>query len=499
MFWFQLGNAMGDYLTEHVPINISGFTEYPDAFAFAVTLAFSIALALGAKESSMLNNVFTMTNLAVVLYVIITGSIKANPDNWQIPAEKVPAGHGNGGFAPYGVSGIMKGAAICFYGFIGFDCIATAGEETRNPRRSMPMSIILSLTVVLLAYLGISTVLTMMLPYYEQNLSAPLPYVFERMNLPVAAHIVSYGAIFGLCASLMGSMFPLPRIIYAMSSDGLIFGWMGRINPRFHTPMYGTMFAGTLTGLLAAFLNLSQLVNMMSIGTLMAYTIVAACVLLLRYEVEDENEKLRLPAPFIRNFRSYLWNSERVQAPTRLTSILVTWGVTLYSKSFHIHCKCDLPAHSLTLILFLFCLFLLLAILCILASLVVVGLNDELFELKWWAFSLFAVIGGLMIVTLILISRQPTLKITTAFTVPWVPWLPGLSILANIYLMMMLDVMTWVRFAVWVIIGLSIYFAYGIRKSVVRANVEYKKAVDEKRHEGKMFNSSQEILVPTGQ
>lgn len=327
-----MGNVMADYLLEHVPINVSGLSAYPDVFAFAVTIFFSIALALGAKESSMLNNVFTMTNLTVVLYVIITGSFKADPANWQIPAEQVPEGHGDGGFAPYGMAGILKGAAICFYGFIGFDCIATAGEEAKNPRRSMPLSIIISLTVVFLAYFGISTVLTMMLPYYEQNLNAPLPYVFERMNMPVAVYIVSFGAIFGLCASLMGSMFPLPRIIYALASDGLIFGWMGSINKRFHTPVYGTLFAGTLTGLLAALLNLSQLVNMMSIGTLMAYTIVAACVLLLRYEVEDENEKLRVPAPFLRNISSYLWNSERVQAPTRLTSILVTWGVTLYSK-----------------------------------------------------------------------------------------------------------------------------------------------------------------------
>lgn len=323
---------MANYLTENAAINVHGLSAYPDLFAFGVTIFFSFALAFGAKESSMLNNIFTMTNLTVVLYVIITGSFLADPANWQIPAEQVPPGYGDGGFAPYGMAGVLKGAAICFYGFIGFDCIATAGEEAKNPKRSMPLSIILSLTVVFLAYFGISTVLTMMLPYYEQNPNAPLPYVFEQMHWPIAVYIVSFGAIFGLCASLMGSMFPLPRIIYAMSSDGLIFGWLGRIHPRFHTPMYGTLFSGTLTGLLAALLNLSQLVNMMSIGTLMAYTIVAACVLLLRYEVEDENEKLRVPAPFLRNIRMYLWNSERVQAPTRLTSILVTWGVTLYSK-----------------------------------------------------------------------------------------------------------------------------------------------------------------------
>lgn len=139
------------------------------------------------------------------------------------------------------------------------------------------------------------------------------------------------------------------------------------------------------------------------------------------------------------------------------------------------------------------------ALFCILFSVLVVGLIDELYELKWWAWTLLAMAGALVIITLTLISRQPTVKITSAFSVPLIPWLPGISILINTYLMMMLDVMTWVRFGVWITIGLSIYFAYGIRKSLVRADIEYRKAIDEKRHEGKMFNSSREILVPTGQ
>lgn len=129
-----------------------------------------------------------------------------------------------------------------------FDVIATAGEETKNPKKSIPISVIVSLFVIFLAYFSMSTVLTMMLPYFEQNENAPLPHAFKQFNWPTAEYIVSFGAIFGLCASLMGSMFPLPRVIYAMSSDGLIFEFMGRINKRFKTPIYGTLLAGTLTG-----------------------------------------------------------------------------------------------------------------------------------------------------------------------------------------------------------------------------------------------------------
>lgn len=313
-------------------MNITGLSEFPDFFAFFVTILFSLAIAFGAKESSMVNNVFTFLNLAVVLFVIIAGSFKADPKNWSIPSESVPEKYGNGGFAPYGVAGIFKGAAICFYGFIGFDCIATAGEEAKNPRKSMPIAIILSLFVIFLAYFGISTVLTMMLPYFMQDKNAPLPYVFDYYEWTVAKYIVTIGATFGLSASLMGAMFPLPRIVYAMSNDGLIFEWMGRIHPRFKTPLLGTLFVGTLTGLLAAIFNLDQLVNMMSIGTLVAYSIVAACVLLLRYEVENEDDKMHVPAPFMSNIFRFLLNTDKLRSPTKLTAAIVTCEVTLFCK-----------------------------------------------------------------------------------------------------------------------------------------------------------------------
>lgn len=186
--------GMHDFLREYMPINVNGLSEFPDLFSFGVTILFSGALAFGAKESSIVNNIFTFLNLAVVLFVIIAGSFKANPSNWTIPAEQVPDPiYGNGGFAPYGITGILKGAAICFYGFIGFDCIATAGEEAKDPRRSMPIAIIVSLFVIFMAYFGISTVLTMMLPYYMQDQNAPLPYVFQYYGWPVAEYIVSIG------------------------------------------------------------------------------------------------------------------------------------------------------------------------------------------------------------------------------------------------------------------------------------------------------------------
>lgn len=185
----------------------------------------------------------------------------------------MPDGKGNGGFFPYGFTGVIKGAGICFYAFIGFDVIATAGEEAKNPKKSIPIAICVSLLIIFLAYFSISSVLTLMVPYYTLDEEAPLPSVFEDIGWYFAQYIVTFGAIFGMLASLFGAMFPLPRVIYAIASDGLLFEIFERIHHKFKTPFWGTLIAGILTGTLAAFFDLDQLINMMSIGTVSLHNI----------------------------------------------------------------------------------------------------------------------------------------------------------------------------------------------------------------------------------
>ncbi|KPJ06302.1 Low affinity cationic amino acid transporter 2 [Papilio machaon] len=281
-----LNKAMSTHLEAVLPLNTPHLAKYPDFFAFAVIMAFSIALAFGVKESTKFNNFCTGVNLCVVLFVIISGSFKADTKNWRIPASEVPKTEtkdfGSGGFAPYGLAGIIKGAAVCFYGFIGFDCVATAGEEARRPQKTIPFAVVASLLIVFLAYCGVSSVLTLMMPYYMQDEKAPFPFVYDQLGWPWAKYAVSVGAICALCSSLLGAVFPLPRIIYAMASDGLLFKFMGVVSERFQTPLVGTIIAGLFTGTLAMIFELEQLIHMMSIGTLLAYSMVASCVLLLR-------------------------------------------------------------------------------------------------------------------------------------------------------------------------------------------------------------------------
>ncbi|XP_014476015.1 PREDICTED: cationic amino acid transporter 2-like isoform X1 [Dinoponera quadriceps] len=434
-------NTMRQAFTSAAPMDLGYMSPYPDFFAFSITLVFAAALAFGAKESSLANNIFTVVNLSVVLFVVIAGSFKADIRNWETKPNctKDHCPYGTGGFAPYGVSGILTGAAKCFYGFIGFDCVATTGEEAKNPKRSIPIAIVASLTVVFLAFFSVSIVLTTVLPYYEQNPDAPFPHMFDTMGWTWARWLVSVGAICGLCASLLGAMFPLPRVIYAMASDGLIFAWMGKINSRFQTPLLGTLIAGLLTGILATIFERDQLIDMMSIGTLLAYSIVAACVLVLRYEESEAYEKKGDHDP-----RTYAYivkqlvNANRLKHSTKLTAQIVTALVFCY------------------------------IIFCIGITLLITQCMEEIGAVKATVIVPLVILAVALVITLCFIYLQPVSGKQLSFSVPLVPFLPAFSILINIYLMMMLSAQTWLRFIVWTAAGMCIYLFYGVWHSIIR-------------------------------
>nr|CAI5867051.1 unnamed protein product [Callosobruchus analis] len=443
-----INNTMQNAFIEVAPIDIPYLSKYFDFFACSISIILAVALAMGIKESSFVNNIITVLNILVILFVVIAGSTKesctqklmfsANIANWEVDPTKVTNGThvGKGGFFPFGVEGMIKGAATCFYGFVGFDCIATTGEEVKNPKRAIPISIMLSLFIIFMSYFGISTVVTLMLPYYEQNPDAPIPYAFEAVNWNTAKWIVSIGALFGLCASLFGAMFPLPRVIYAMAEDSLVFRFLGHVHPRFQTPFVGTLLAGILTGLMAALFELKQLVNMMSIGTLLAYTIVAASVLLLRYS-EDKTIPAADESVETSDLLTYedsegivgqIFNCGRRSQPTRLSEKIAAVD------------------------LFVYC------VMCIFIGLCAIYLKEPIADGEVWAISLTSLVVFLTVIVIMSLVTQPTSRKELSFKVPAVPLIPALSILTNIYLMLMLDSHTWIRFAVWMAVGLPIYY-----------------------------------------
>lgn len=149
---------------------------------------------------------------------------------------------------PYGFAGVIAGAAKCFYAFVGFDCVATTGEEALNPKRNIPLAIVLSLIIIFLSYFGVSTALTMMVPYFQQDHDAPFPVAFDAIGWYTVKWIVTIGAIFALTTSLLGTIFPLPRILYAMGNDGILFKRLSHVNDRTQTPLLSTVLSGLFSG-----------------------------------------------------------------------------------------------------------------------------------------------------------------------------------------------------------------------------------------------------------
>ncbi|CAG9815648.1 unnamed protein product [Phaedon cochleariae] len=435
----QLANkTMTEFFEENIPLSGNQISTYADLFSLSLAILFSVALACGAKESSWINNVFTLINLLVVILVIVSGCWKVDIGNWQKSKEEA-MGMGDGGFIPYGIKGIVKGAARCFYGFIGFDCIATAGEEAKTPQKSIPIGVVGSLLIVFLAYFGMSTIMTMLLPYYEQDENAPLAYIYTRLDWTVIKYIVSVGAIAALFSSLLGAMFPLPRIIYAMANDGLIFKPLGKVNSHFHTPLMGTLFAGILSGILACILELSKLTEMMSIGTLLAYSMVAACVLVLRYSRDDRDKKYEDRQTYSFKQLAKQVINRKTPEPTILSSTVVTWEILLYF------------------------------VICFIASGLMTAFEDDLYEGTPWLLAVCSVLILVLVSILILVSFQPTVNTTLSFSVPLIPWIPGMSIFTNIYLMTNIQKDTWIKYTYWMIIGLLIYFIYGLWHSTERS------------------------------
>lgn len=267
-----------------MPMKIDHMSAYPDLFALLITLILALILGFGVEESSRFTSIFTLINLSIVLFVVIAGSFKIDLHNWQLDpvSDRLPKSAGSGGFLPFGISGALAGAATCFYSFVGFDIIATTGEEVKNPQKSIPISIIVSLTIIFFAYFGVSCIQTLVWPYYDLNQAAPLPYIFEQVGWPFAKYIITIGALAGLSTALIGAMFPLPRVLYAMANDGLILRSLAKVNPYTKTPLLATIVSGIFAAVMAAMFDVAELADMMSIGTLLAYSLVSIAILLLR-------------------------------------------------------------------------------------------------------------------------------------------------------------------------------------------------------------------------
>ncbi|MET9558283.1 amino acid permease [Streptomyces sp. NPDC006645] len=353
--WSGYVQSLLDNAGWHLPHALAG-TDAEEGFgfdllAFLLVLLLTGILVLGMKLSARVTTVVVVIKVAVVLIVIIAGSFFIDSANYSpfIPkAQEQPSGGGLDspliqlmfGYAPtnFGVMGIFTAASVVFFAFIGFDIVATAAEETKDPQRDMPRGILGSLIICTVLYVAVSVVVTGMQKYTELTVDAPLADAFKATGHPFYSGVISFGAAVGLTTVCMILLLGQTRVFFAMSRDGLLPRVFSHVHPRFRTPYRSTVLLGVIIAIVAGFTSIEELASLVNIGTLFAFVVVAIGVVILR------------------------------------------------------RTRPDLPR---------------------------------------------------------------------SFRAPLVPWLPAVSVMASLWLMLNLPAETWLRFAIWMAIGVVVYFAYG--------------------------------------
>ncbi|XP_063384014.1 cationic amino acid transporter 4 [Cydia fagiglandana] len=458
--WSGYLDAMLNGAISNATVSVTGemhetlLSRYPDVLAFLICILASLILAVGVKTSAYINNGLTILNLLVITLVISLGFYYADISNWSAA---------NGGFMPFGFSGVLAGAATCFYAFVGFDSISASSEEAKDPSRSIPIATVLSMAIVAFGYILVALALTLMVPYTSINPEAALPSALGAVHADWAKYAVSVGAVCGMTTTLLGSLFSLPRCLYAMSTDGLLFGFLSDISNKSQIPIANLIISGLSSAVIALLFDLEKLVEFMSIGTLLAYTIVSAAVIILRYR----------PAPTVddKTFGVPPIDSPGDREDSSATGTPATDGGSSSSEMFEALTVGRLrpqyawleplvggraPGAAVS-----GCVYTLTA-----AAAALCAHNHFVAEQAGlWALLPDLVLTSIIIACLFIIWAHQQSPARLPFRVPWVPLLPAASVMLNVELMVNLNALTWARFAIWITFGLLLYFLYGIHHS----------------------------------
>ncbi|WP_342663926.1 amino acid permease [Eisenibacter elegans] len=386
----------------NAPVLAGNIRLIADIPALVITLLITSVVFVGIKESKTTGNIMVAIKLAVVLMVIVVGAAYVDTGNWSP-------------FAPNGLRGILQGVSAVFFAYIGFDAISTTAEECENPQRDLPRAMIYSLIICTILYVLIALVLTGMVSYKELQVGDPLAYVFAQRGLNFIAGIVAGSAIVAMASVFLVFQLGQPRILMTMSRDGLLPKAFSKIHPRFQTPYIATIATGLMVAIPALFMNLTEVTDLTSIGTLFAFTIVSAGVLTLPPAEAGEARRFRVP---------YL-NSRYFLPPIMLLLLALVWVYAHEELIAFFSFAGGKPNQSA-------------------ASLF-------LERLPMWVFLCVAVA-----VLVAAIWKQLSL-------------IPLLGLLTNFYLMTELGIHNWIGFGLWMLAGLVIYFSYGYWHSKMRA------------------------------
>jgi APA family basic amino acid/polyamine antiporter len=259
--------------------------------AVLIILAITAILIIGIRESAGFNSFIVLVKSGVLVLFVVFGIRYVHPENWEpfIPPN-------SGAFGDFGWSGILRGAGLIFFAYIGFDAVSTAAQEARNPQRDMPRGILASLAICTVLYCLVSYVLTGLISYKELNVPSPVIMVVERVpQLAWFRPVITVGAVLGLGSTILVMLLGQSRVFYSMSRDGLLGKWAGRVHPRFRTPYLSTLYTGIAVAVFTGLFPIQILGQLVNIGTLLAFVLVCGGVVVLRRTRPDLERPFRTP------------------------------------------------------------------------------------------------------------------------------------------------------------------------------------------------------------
>ncbi|GMY20155.1 cationic amino acid transporter 2, vacuolar-like [Fagus crenata] len=456
---FGGGNSLPVILArQHIP----GLDIVVDPCAAILVFIVTGLLCVGIKESTQAQVIITTANVCAMIFVIIAGGYLGFQTGWV--GYELPTG-----YFPFGVDGMLAGSATVFFAYIGFDSVASTAEEVKNPQRDLPLGIGASLFLCCALYMMVSVVVVGLVPYYAMDPDTPISSAFTDHGMQWAAYIVTIGAITALCSTLLGSILPQPRILMAMARDGLLPPFFSEVNKKTQVPMKGTIVTGIGSAILAFFMDVSQLAGMVSVGTLLAFSMVAISVLILRYVPPDE---VPLPSSLQESIDSVSLEYGRSGQKINGKRSKVKFGTSTTDSDKPLLFKEDASDRlseenrrkiaGWTIMLT-----------CVGAFLLTYAASN-LGLPSYLRFSLCGVGGTCLLSGLIVLTcidqddARHSFGHTGGFICPFVPLLPIVCILINVYLLINLGAATWARVSVWLVIGVLIYAFYGRTHSSLR-------------------------------
>ncbi|XP_065627985.1 cationic amino acid transporter 2, vacuolar isoform X1 [Quercus suber] len=472
---FGGGNSLPAIIArQHIP----GLDIVVDPCAAILVFIVTGLLCVGIKESTQAQIIVTTANVCAMSFVIIAGGYLGFTTGWA--GYELPTG-----YFPFGVDGMLAGSATVFFAYIGFDSVASTAEEVKNPQRDLPLGIGASLFLCCALYMMVSVVVVGLVPYYAMDPDTPISSAFASHGMQWAAYIITVGTITALCSTLLGSILPQPRILMAMARDGLLPPFFSEVNIKTQVPMKGTIVTGIGAAILAFIMDVSQLAGMVSVGTLLAFTMVAISVLILRYVPPDE---VPLPSSLQGSIDSVSLEYGRSGQGSNGEQSKVKFGTSMDDDK-PLLVKEDasdiLNEENRRKIAGWTIMFT-----CVGAFLLTYAASNLALP-RSLRFSLCGVGGTLLLSGLVVLTcidqddARHSFGHTGGFVCPFVPLLPIACILINVYLLINLETATWARVSIWLIIGILVYVFYGRRHSSLRHAVYVPAA-----HADEIYNSS---------